>query len=1133
MDEVTDSVSHSVTLTGNASLATYEHILQTAQYVNREDEPQPGSVYILIQAISPNNVSSVSAAVELTILPVNDHDPVFTQTDYPGVVEENAAPGTVTSIVVEARDGDTFAGTNITYEIADGSEEFAINPTSGAITTLLSLDAEEFREYHLTVVARDNDGDSPRNATSSVTIEVSDINDNAPVFERLGSTVSIPESLPPGSLVLTVRATDADTGTNANIEYLITSISPDDTVFVIDTATGNITLSKSVDFETNSSYYIEVEARNTAPPFWNDTMSVTVTVTDVEESPPTLVLSALAHLYQENSPPLALTTGLTVRGGGHPITSCVVQLNRGPCGLSASELSEVCASDDVCVSLCAEEVAVNESIPLEGLVLNGTHTTSTQMLTFSGGSFLSAYQSILTSLIFFSRAREPTAGTRNVTLQCFGEGLVTNALELSVDVQLIDEFCPEVMSIQSSLQYIEGSGELRVGEAAGLSLTDQDRDPHNTVLGLMIVLTGVRDGSMENIFVTDPQGLLVTVVGEGSGEESILGRGSGGGTSLGERLLGDTILEVTGEASTEVYTGLLQSLVYSNTALEPESGQKVISIFVLDLVANCTARSITVDVRLINDNAPELAIQATEILYHENSPPVPLIFGLSVTDEDNDDMHPITSCVVQLDRGRCDLSASDLSEACASDNACVSLCAEEVAVNESLLLEGIALNETHTPTIQMLALSGRSSSSAYQSILSSLTFFSRAREPTPGTRNVTLQCYDADFASNILELSVDVQLIDEFCPDVMSVQSSLQYIEGSGELRVGEAAGLSLTDQDRDPHNTVLGIRIALNGTSDGSMENISITDSQGLLVTVTSANLLEIILEVSGEASVEVYSTVLRSLVYYNRALEPSKYPSRAITLSLTDQRSSCREAVLTIDITLINDNAPQLFLDTTDTLRYGEESGAQLFAQAAGLRLVDADNTDLFLIHSANVTLEAENLNQKLIGYNTSALPNSVSAEYNADTLSLYFTGEASVAEYGNLLLSLTFQDFSSEPFPENLTITLSVSDGRHRDSIAITLVLFLVNDNPISLQVESPDLEFSEGDSSLRVADEAGLRIVDADYLAEVEFLSILLAPADPSRVTLIVNRETGGNIISGNELTFLERRSLESYQVHMSM
>lgn len=81
----------------------------------------------------------------------------------------------------------------------------------GALSLVRPLDREQRAEHFLTVVASDH-GSPPRSATQLLTVSVADVNDEAPAFQQQEYSVLLRENSPPGTSLLTLRATDPDLG---------------------------------------------------------------------------------------------------------------------------------------------------------------------------------------------------------------------------------------------------------------------------------------------------------------------------------------------------------------------------------------------------------------------------------------------------------------------------------------------------------------------------------------------------------------------------------------------------------------------------------------------------------------------------------------------------------------------------------------------------------------------------------------------------------------------------------------------------------------------------------------------------------------------------------------------------------
>lgn len=114
----------------------------------------------------------------------------------------------------------------------------------GALSLVRPLDREQRAEHFLTVVASDH-GSPPRSATQLLTVSVADVNDEAPAFQQQEYSVLLRENSPPGTSLLTLRATDPDLGANGQVTY--GGISGEN--FSLDPDTGVLTTLRALDRE--------------------------------------------------------------------------------------------------------------------------------------------------------------------------------------------------------------------------------------------------------------------------------------------------------------------------------------------------------------------------------------------------------------------------------------------------------------------------------------------------------------------------------------------------------------------------------------------------------------------------------------------------------------------------------------------------------------------------------------------------------------------------------------------------------------------------------------------------------------------------------------------------------------------
>lgn len=136
-------------------------------------------------------------------------------------MSENASIGTVV-ISISANDSDEGKNAEITYDLDSPGGFFKIDQTTGEIKLLRELDREKSPIHYITVYARDN-GDNILSSTSTLTVTVTDINDNSPKFNLSEMTVSVEENNDCTTAILKLNATDADEDNtqNSQITYTI------------------------------------------------------------------------------------------------------------------------------------------------------------------------------------------------------------------------------------------------------------------------------------------------------------------------------------------------------------------------------------------------------------------------------------------------------------------------------------------------------------------------------------------------------------------------------------------------------------------------------------------------------------------------------------------------------------------------------------------------------------------------------------------------------------------------------------------------------------------------------------------------------------------------------------------------
>ncbi|XP_061279709.1 protocadherin beta-5 [Bos javanicus] len=254
------------------------------------------------QLLLENPVQIIQADLQLT--DINDHSPEFLEREMLLKIPESVQTGTVFPLKI-AQDFDIGSNTVQNYTISPNSHFHVVTHHRGdgrkypELVLDKALDREKQPELSLTLTALDG-GAPPRSGTTTVRIEVVDINDNAPEFLQSVYEVQIPENSPLNSLVVAVSARDLDAGTYGKVAYALFQGDEVTQPFVIDEITGEISLKRALDFEATRFYNVEIAATDGGG--LSGKCTVAIEVVDVNDNAPELTMSRLISSVPENSP---------------------------------------------------------------------------------------------------------------------------------------------------------------------------------------------------------------------------------------------------------------------------------------------------------------------------------------------------------------------------------------------------------------------------------------------------------------------------------------------------------------------------------------------------------------------------------------------------------------------------------------------------------------------------------------------------------------------------------------------------------------------------------------------------------------------------------------------------------------
>ena len=234
-----------------------------------------------------------TAFVSIRVTDVNDNQPIinviFLSDDATPKISESAQPGEfVARISVNDPDSKTeYSNVNVTLNGGEG--HFGLTTRDNIIYLViisLPLDREIQPNYTLNVIATDT-GNPPLHASKTIYLRVTDINDNAPDFEREVYHANVMEVADPGTSVIQVVAIDRDEGNNSAIIYsLLDTPDTHSQWFQIDTHSGLITTRAHIDCETEPVPQLTIMAKDNGYPQLSSTATVLVTIHDVNDNEP-------------------------------------------------------------------------------------------------------------------------------------------------------------------------------------------------------------------------------------------------------------------------------------------------------------------------------------------------------------------------------------------------------------------------------------------------------------------------------------------------------------------------------------------------------------------------------------------------------------------------------------------------------------------------------------------------------------------------------------------------------------------------------------------------------------------------------------------------------------------------------
>ncbi|XP_045897577.1 protocadherin gamma-A11-like, partial [Micropterus dolomieu] len=278
--------------------------------LDREDKTEIMLLLTAFDGGSPQRSGTV--VIHVTVLDANDNVPVFSQTVYKATLPENSPLDTLV-ITVSATDADEGLNSEITYGFDHVSDEnsntFSLHPKTGEVKVAGTIDYEKVSSYEMQISAKDGLG---LVSYATLIIEITDINDNAPVIYLKSLSSPIPENVSPGTEVGIMNVQDRDSESNGQVRCSIQQNAPFKLVPSIKNYYSLVTTGQ-LDRELVSDYNITITATDEGSPPLSSSKTVQLSVADINDNPPVFEEQSYSAYVTENNKPGSTLCSVSAR----------------------------------------------------------------------------------------------------------------------------------------------------------------------------------------------------------------------------------------------------------------------------------------------------------------------------------------------------------------------------------------------------------------------------------------------------------------------------------------------------------------------------------------------------------------------------------------------------------------------------------------------------------------------------------------------------------------------------------------------------------------------------------------------------------------------------------------------------
>jgi hypothetical protein len=288
----TEGVTFSLSLDSDSALSIDADTGEVVLSDNPDHEVQSQYVFTVVATDAANNSSEKTVTLEISDL--DDANPVITSGDDVSSINENS--GAYQVIYTASADDSVDMSRGVKFRLSEDSDPaLKIDPVFGNVVLRDNPDHETQSAYSFTVIAVDASGNT---VEKSLTIDINDLDDTAPVITSADTATAIDENSGSDQVIYTATADDSADVQAAPISFSLTADS--DKALEINSDTGDVTLTSNPDHEIQDQYSFTVVASDGAGNV-SDEQSVTLQINDTDEANPIITVENSVASLEENS----------------------------------------------------------------------------------------------------------------------------------------------------------------------------------------------------------------------------------------------------------------------------------------------------------------------------------------------------------------------------------------------------------------------------------------------------------------------------------------------------------------------------------------------------------------------------------------------------------------------------------------------------------------------------------------------------------------------------------------------------------------------------------------------------------------------------------------------------------------